>query len=173
MERSNYKHMLWKNLSFAQINHKCNRYATGGKVRIITFSLLFIFTNACFAIGWEEVSKENIEIRGISVDIKFNQSMGCNEFKISMPEQLFFKDLGGREFWTARYKVVQEKSRGWQLTSEGTQVILPSNTQNQLVKIEALCLSNTDLKTAYLSAVYGGPQGTPPMVILLDLGEYK
>lgn len=142
-------------------------------MRLTVFFLLFIFASVSFAVGWEEISSEDLEKRGISVFSEFNQSMGCYEFKVSLPKKLLFTELGEREFWSARYKVVLNKSRGWQLMSKGTQVILPFASENQIVKIKALCISNTDLETAYLSAVYGGPQGAPPMLILLNLGAYK
>jgi hypothetical protein len=138
----------------------------------VIFQLL-VFSNMSFAIGWEEVSKDRAEERGISVSEENDQDMGCQNFKVSFPRVLNFNELGNRDFWSARYKMVSEKSKGWQLTSKGTQIVLPSQPKGQNVLIEGVCITASALENSYISAVYGGPQGTIPMVILLHLGTYK
>lgn len=142
-------------------------------MRLGVLFLLLIFSNMSLAVGWEEVSKDGTKERGISVSAENDQGMGCHKFKVSLPSVLNFNELGSRDFWSARFKVVSEKAKGWQLTSKGTQIVLPSQLKGQHVIIEAVCISASDLENSYISAVYGGPQGSPPMVILLHLGAYK
>ena len=142
-------------------------------MKVFVFLLLSLFANLCFSVAWEEISKQDIAKRGISVDVRLNENSGCYKFKILLPEIVVFNELGERRFWSAKYKVVAEQRLGWQLTSKGTQIDLPSMVDNQSVKIDSLCISNNDLENAYLSVIYGGPEGTPPMVIVLALKEYR
>ncbi len=150
-----------------------NHHNSWGKLSTFIFIFMLLLAKPCFSIGWEEVTKDNIGKRGIFVNIEVDDLNACNHFKISLPQKLFYKDLGDREFGSASYIKVAEKKRGWQVTSEGTKIGLPYSTDNNYVRINTLCLSNYDLKTAYLSVVYNGPQGTIPMIVLLELGEYK
>ncbi|BBM02522.1 hypothetical protein [Microbulbifer sp. GL-2] len=142
-------------------------------MKLIIFFKLFLFASMSFAIGWEEVPREISEKRGISINSEPNQSGGCHKFRISLPSKLHFSELGERKFWSATYKVVSEKTRGWQLASKGTQVALPSRPDGRSVRIDGLCLSDSDLHSAYISTVYGGSQGISPMIILLNLDAYK
>lgn len=142
-------------------------------MKILITLLMIACVNISFAVGWEEITKENIVNREIVVDLKMNTNEGCNEVKVTLPKTTFFQYLGDRDFWTVSYKNIEEKTRGWQLTSKGTQIKLPSFTEGAHIKIEGICLSDDNLKTAYLSAHYLGPQGTVPMVILIKLGDFK
>jgi hypothetical protein len=148
-------------------------YASNAYKKFIAFFLLLLFSNMSFAVGWEELSKEDAQKRGIIVYSEFSQSMDCFKFIVTSPKTLHFGNLGNREFLTADYKSVHKKSRGWQLSSKGTQIKLPSELDGINIKISSLCLSESDSLSAYLSLNYAGPQGTPPMMILLDLSDYR
>ncbi len=139
---------------------------------LLTMLCIGCFFNHCLAIGWQELSENEIKDRGISVDWKFNADYECNDFKITLPSILFFEQLGDRNFVSASYKKVSNKIKGWQLNSKGTQIYLPYFNDNNNIHLKNICLGHQDLKNAYISLYYQGPEGTPPMIVLLNLSEY-
>lgn len=139
-------------------------------MRHILFIVTVLFANTSYAVGWEEVPIDKAGEKGMSVNYEFNQVMGCQQFNISLPKKLLFKELGEREFASVKYRVVRDKIKGWQLNPKGTQVALSFSAAKQVVAVDSLCLSRGDLPSAYLSVLYGGPRGSPPIVILLHLG---
>ena len=142
-------------------------------MKLIILLPLLLLAGKCLAVGWEEVPKVVAVEKGISVELSSNVYNGCSDIKISMPQTMSFYSLGEREFWNASYKDILDKSKGWQLTSKGTKIKLLSSTQDNIVVLAGLCLSDEDLKSAYISAIYGGPQGAPPIVVLIELVKYK
>lgn len=159
-----------------KISPHCVFYAAarhGETMKLGVLFLLLIFSKVSLAIGWEEISKDNAKKRRIFVSAENDQRMGCYNFKVLLPNVLNFNELGNLDFWSARYKVISERSKGWQLASKGTQIVLPSQPKGENVLIESVCISAKDLKNSYISAIYGGSQGRVPMLILLHLGAYK
>lgn len=147
-------------------NTKYNRF------RLLTMLYLACFLNHCLAIGWQELSAEEIKNRGISVDRKFNTDYECSDFEIKLPTILFFDHLGNRTFVSASYKKVSNKIKGWQFNSKDTQIHLPHVKKNDYIHLKNICLSQQDFKHAYISLYYQGPEGTPSMIVLLNLFKY-
>ncbi|MCO1335386.1 hypothetical protein MO867_13695 [Microbulbifer sp. OS29] len=141
-------------------------------MKILNSIFLILFSNLCFALGWDELSKEAANARDIDVSVVFDDIKKCHEIKAKLPTRLTFEELGERELWSVRYRSIKEKDQGWQLIVKGTEITLPANSKSKPETSVLICLDETDLKHGYLSALYGGPQGNPPMVVLLKLSDF-
>lgn len=150
-----------------------SRYAYEGTVRILSTLTILLFSNLCLAVGWEEISKETVKAFNIDIKIELDDRNHCYKVLAELPLELMFGELGKRELWSVRYQKIEKKEKGWQLMPEGTQIELPTTQEGNHKKVGALCLSAEDLDFAHLSAVYGGPPGTPPMVVLINLSEFR
>lgn len=142
-------------------------------MRNLIFILTLLVSSKSLAVGWEEISKGNLAERGITVALNLDKRRGCTEIKIVFPKTLFFKDLGNRKFWSAEYRSISEKSVGWQISSQGTHIGLPYTAEAKNIIIDQLCLKNRDMKAAYISALYGGQPGSPPMIVIVKPTDHK
>ena len=136
-------------------------------MKLFTFLFLMLFFKNAQAVGWEEVSPLEMKSKGISIESEYQKFRDCNSFKITLPVNLFFKDLGDREFYSARYVGLQDETVTFPLS--GTIVGLRSEIIEGKVALKGVCVSSKDLERAYISASYLGEQGTVPMVIYFKL----
>lgn len=131
-------------------------------------SFLFIFyTNLVFAVGWEEILPDNLEKKGVFVNSEFFEFSNCWSFEIKLPLNLFFDELGEREFWSARFVAISNGKVTFPL--RGTTIHLKSTMHSNHYLVKGVCVNNEDIDRAYISATYGGPQGTVPMVVYFRL----
>jgi hypothetical protein len=142
-------------------------------MRVFGALAIILFSNICLAVGWEEISKETVKAFNIEVKIEFDDRYHCHKILAKFPIELMFSELGKRELWRVRYLKIEKKEKGWQLMPKGTQIDLPTTLESNHKKVGALCLSTEDLDFAHLSAVYVGTPGTPPMVVLINLSEFR
>ena len=108
-------------------------------------------------------------------NLLFDEPNNCYKIQASFPSSIIFEELGERRFWVARFIKVKNKDRGWQLIPQGTSIdllITPNENENEQ-QLSNLCLDIEDLKYGYISVVYTGESGTPPMVILINLREFR
>ena|GEM_PF-3800613 len=131
------------------------------------FLFLMLFLNNALAVGWEEVLPSEMESKGISIESEFQKFSACTSFKIKLPTNLFFENLGDREFYSARYVGMQGETVTFPLS--GTIVGLRAEHEDDGVVLKGVCVSSKDLDRAYISASYLGGQGTVPMVVYFKL----
>lgn len=142
-------------------------------MRIFSILAISLLSNLCLAVGWEEVSKQTISTFNIKVKIEFDAQKNCYRVIAKLPVKLLFSEIGEREFWRVSYQKIEDKDKGWQLSPKGTQIELSTTKDGTHEKVGSLCLNSSDLNIAHLSAVYGGPSGTPPMVVIVNLSELR
>ena len=141
-------------------------------MKILAYLLLLFCANTCFAVSWNELSKEEAGNYHIEVKAKYIDRDGCFKIKAKFPNTVSFKDLGDRLIWGAQYKKIITKNKGWQLTSKGTQVALQINSEGNFKKVASICIGSDDIKHSYLSLIYGVRKAVPPMVLLIKLSDY-
>ncbi len=142
-------------------------------MKILSLLILIFSSNLTNAIGWDELSKESAIDRKIDISVVYDGSGACHKIEALLPTKIMFEELGARELWSVHYRTIKEKVRGWQLNSKGTEILLPTEARPNNQNIVSICLSDPDFMFGYLSAIYGGPQGTAPMVVLLKLSDFK
>ena len=101
--------------------------------------------------------------------MEFNE---CFDILASFSNKITFKELGQREIWGASYEK-SNNNLGWQLASKGTRIKVPLVESGDNHNLGSICLNQQDLETGYITVVYGGAQGTPPMVLVFKLNDYK
>ena len=149
------------------------RYASKERaLKSILSVLLFVFSSLTYAIGSREITRDNIEEFGGEIEIKYTKFSECFDILASFSNRINFKELGQREIWRASFEKTNNDS-GWQLASKGTRIKVPLIENGDNHKLGSVCLNQQDLESGYITVVYGGPQGTPPMVLVFKLNEYK
>lgn len=143
------------------------------KLPLALFLISLLFATRSFAVGWEEVAKDDLQARGIEIQVEYKQNDQCHQLQISLPRQLQFEALGTRLFAQAQLQLIRNKTQGWQISPVGTRLTLPVLIDQQSVKISALCLQDEDLSVAYLSAVYSDVAKGVPMLVVIDLSEFR
>jgi hypothetical protein len=132
------------------------------------FSLfLILFAHGALAVGWEEVLSTEMESKGISIESKFREFNDCMSFEVKLPVNLFFEDLDGREFSSARYVAISDGKVTFPLS--GTMINLQTALNKTHIETKGICISSGDLDRAYIAANYLGPQGSVPMVVYFKL----
>ena len=149
------------------------RYASKeSALKSILSILLFVVSSSTYAIGSREITRENIEEFGAKLEIKYVKFNECFEVFASFQNRINFKELGLREIWGASFEKANNDF-GWQLASKGTRIKLPLVENGDNHNLGSVCLNQQDLESGYITVVYGGPPGTPPMVLVFKLNEYK
>ncbi|MFA0813322.1 hypothetical protein [Microbulbifer epialgicus] len=140
--------------------------------KLISFLLIFL-SNVCFAVGWEELSIESANERKINIVISYNEKRYCHRVEVSLPSKIIFENIGERELWSVHYRTITERDKGWQLFPKGAEIILPVKSLTKNGNNISMCLSELDLRFGYLSVNYGGLAGSPPMIVLIKISDFK
>ncbi|GGZ96570.1 hypothetical protein GCM10008090_01010 [Arenicella chitinivorans] len=119
------------------------------------------------------MSSESAKEAGIDIQVQKDGGVDCQRISARIPTNLVFVELGERHFTSVSYRKIETKGKGWQLMPQGTEIQVATTRVNETTDIGTLCLSKEDFVSAYLSILYVGKQGTPPMVVLLKLSEYE
>lgn len=141
-------------------------------MKLILPILLFVASSSTYAIGSREITRENIKEFGANLEIKYVKFNECFDVLASFSSRITFKELGQREIWGASYEK-SNSNLGWQLASKGTRIKLPLIEKEDHHDLGPVCLNQQDLESGYITVVFGGSQGSPPMVLVFKLNEYK
>lgn len=149
------------------------RYASKeSTLKLILPILMFVVSSSTQAIGSRDVTRDNIKEFGANLEIKYVKFNECFDILASFSNRITFKELGQREIWGASYEKANS-NLGWQLASKGTRIEVPLVESGKNHKLGSVCLNQQDLESGYITVVYGGPQGTPPMVLVFKLNDYR
>ena len=140
-------------------------------MRALVFVFLISIASGTHAVGWEEVLSHEMRSRGIATHSIYQKFRNCTSFKIEMPTTLHFGELGEREFYSARYVLVEDGKVTFPL--RGTAVDVKALDKEEHFEVNGICVSPSDMDRAYLAANYLGPQGSPPMVVYFRLEVQK
>lgn len=136
-------------------------------------TVLTLFLSTSNAVGWVKLNKLKAIEFNFDINLEYDTQNQCHKVIVDLPLEIQFRDIGQRSLWKVNYKKIENKVIGWQLMSKGTEIELPILKGSSFSKIRHLCLSNEDLKTSYLSSYYVGAPGTPPMVMIISLIDFK
>ena len=130
--------------------------------------MALLASSVCFAVSWEEVSPDDANRIGLKLSVDSESSSGCHRVSAIVPNEVVFDELGKMELHKVQYIQLESKDQGWQLNPIGTRIKLPAEKG----VVRDLCISTKNLPAAYISLLYTGPSGTPPMVLLLNLKQF-
>ncbi len=141
-------------------------------MKTLSFLMLILFGGPCFAVGWHEITKENIGRSKIKLTFEEKYNNGCHRVNVLLPEIFVFEAIGKRIFSGVSLKKIVNKDKGWQITGKGSTIGLPTIRKGDKHEIPYLCLSKEDLKVISLSVWYETPQGSPPVVVIISQARY-
>ena len=133
---------------------------------------MLIFSSSVYAVGSREITRHNINEFDAKLEIKFSKFQECYKILATLPNEVTFKELGKREIWSASYEKINNQNIGWQIASKGTKIKVPLIEDEVYHTLGSVCLNKYDLDSGFLTVVYGGPQGTPPMVLVFKLVDF-
>ncbi len=137
-------------------------------MKILILMMMF-FSNASFAVGWEHLDIRKANEYGFVINAELEEKNNCYKVSILSPKTIDFESLGELSFFSIRYKkVLSTEEKGWELTSTGTEISLPYEIENNLMKSGYLCIASEDIDKSYISVQYYRKKA-PPMFLLFPI----